>query len=135
MTLVRTMGADGWQTVDASCHFTTDRAGKRSAANVAVLMIHEGRDFESEVTWTREVPDADVGYKNARVWRRTDSEGGKWSVEYGYDGRWWVLFGPDGSPWGELLASSLANSLIEATEYAVRVGARTPSSKPSGSAS
>ncbi len=128
MTLVRTMSADGWDLAEASCRFARDR----STAQVAVRLRNDGDDDVSvSVTWTRETPDTEAGHKIARVWRRVDPDGGRWSIEYGYEGRWWILFGPNGSPWGELLAPVLAGSLIEATEYAVRHGERaTGSSAP-----
>ena len=93
-------------------------ARNRSTATVEMRLTTEGDEIALTVAWERQPPDEDR--RNAICWRHHDPEGGRWSVEYGYDGRFWCLFGPDGSPWGDVLWSTISMSLIKATEVIAR---------------
>jgi hypothetical protein len=89
---------------------------KDKLASVTLTRLPDG---EQDVTVIRWSPDAPYpGHKICRAWRHFDREGGRWSVEYGYDGRWWVLFGPDGSPFGDVtLARRTEEALARASMW------------------
>jgi hypothetical protein len=113
---IRTAVEREWRAA-VTCRISSDRA----SAAVAVTLTTEGDEVTLGATWLREPPD-DARY--ATLWSHRDPAGGRWSVEYGYDGRFWCLFGPCGSPWGRSLGSTIAGSLADATEYMARAVAR-----------
>ncbi len=110
-----------WIATGATCKIHRPRNRHSTSATVIVRLAAKDAEVSLLAVWNREEPDEG---RNANRWVHRDQDGGRWSVEYGYDGRYWCLFGPGGTPWGELLQNTIAGSLNEATEYIARAMAR-----------
>lgn len=89
-------------------------------AKVHVTLTADGNGWvDLTATWHRDPPYGDR-QEISQCWYFHDTDSGRWSVEYGYDGRAWVLFGPAMAPDGYPLDRTIKGSLIEATEYIAR---------------
>jgi hypothetical protein len=100
------------------------RRPSHTTAKAYVRLTAEGNGWvDLTTTWHREPPYSSY-QEFSRCWWYVDSDGGRWTVEYGHDGRRWVLFGPAMAPDGYPLDRTIKGSLIGATEYIARNIAR-----------
>jgi hypothetical protein len=103
----------------------TSLAHRRHSGTADVLVELEAGDGTRrnyQFDWARRPPD-EYERRTTR-WSYTDEHGGDWAVDYGYNGRYWGLFGPEGCPFGNELARTQEDSLVEASIYIAKVRAR-----------
>ncbi len=91
----------------------TQDGGK--VVDVTLLSLPDQQEFRTNVAWTPDKPQP--GHTIRRTWRHVDPDGGRWTIERGYDGCVWMLFGPNGDPWGYRLLTTIDHSLGEASVW------------------
>lgn len=101
---------DHWDAT-ASVH---QRRGDK-LVSVTLTRLPDREQDVSVIRWRRE--PAYSGQRISRNWWALDRQDRRWRIERGHDGLLWMLFGPNGDPWGYRLATTLDESLCEASVW------------------